>query len=713
MTQSIISVLSLCFCCLLIAACGGSSGNQAASSALTANPGDPSAGSVSNANPGDLSALSTAKPGELLAFTKDLIRLRASLRTTGNLAPTADIAMPIISIGSPGSGTPAPAIDNPGSLVAATTAAAMSDASLRSGTTNQESGVDEDDLLKIDGNKIYALQRAEWGSGVLGADRLHVYQRSNDGSLSKPEIVDLPRDAGDYGALRGMLSLEGSGRLAIIGESNHWVPIVDWLPIVDCLPNSLCARPALSSAFLASEPKTSLQWVDVSSNSTQIKERLVIDGQLVGARQIEDHLYLTIRHRPRIVADQLPRDTSAAAREAAIAALKLSELLPNIRTADGQIRPLVSESDCYLQTANRAPDIQVTVIVAWRISDPPERWSSRCFFGGTQAIYMSQQNLYLATSRSETSWVAGSIQFNDQMRTDIHQFAVKSGSIRYIGTGDIPGHLGWDPQRAAYRMSEYQGDLRVVSFTGAQGWLALSDAANKSKPASPATLSVLRPVPGEGKLQRIASLPNAKYPSPLGLPGEQLYGVRFEANRAYLVTFRQTDPLYLVDLSEPLDPRMIGELKMPGYADYLFPLPKDLLLGVGKDATDTGQLLGVRVALMDIKTPSSPKEVQVLNFGDRGSRSGLDYSSHGINLLQLGDRIRLALPLSLVDEKKRKQQRGLQTIELDLDKPLLKTSQFISRESATHSIDISSDRSVQIGDFVYYWSQGQLSAHRW
>jgi hypothetical protein len=418
-------------------------------------------------------------------------------------------------------------------------------------------------------------------------------------------------------------------------------------------------------------------------------------------------------HRPRIAADQLPVDTSAAAREEALAALKISEILPSIRTADGQSRSLVSESDCYLQTANRASDIQVTVIIAWRISDPADRWTSRCFFGGTQAIYMSQQNLYLATSQSQTSWIDGSIRFSDQMRTDIHQFAIKSGSMNYIGSGDIPGHLGWERERAAYRMSEYQGDLRVVSFTGAQGWIAFSDAANKSKPASPATLSVLRPVPGEGKLQRIASLPNDKYPAPLGLPGEQLFGVRFEAKRAYLVTFRQTDPLYLVDLSEPLDPRMVGELKMPGYADYLFPLPKDLLLGVGKDATDTGQLLGVRVALMDMKTPSSPKEVQVLNFGGRGSSSGLDYSSHGINLFQVGERIRIALPLSLTDPSSRTQIQGLQTIELDLEKPMLKTQALISRENLKDSIDISSDRSVQIGDFVYYWSQGRLSAHRW
>jgi hypothetical protein len=259
-------------------------------------------------------------------------------------------------------------------------------------------------------------------------------------------------------------------------------------------------------------------------------------------------------------------------------------------------------------------------------------------------------------------------------------------------------------------MSEHEGDLRVVSFTGTQGWLTLADAASQSKAASPATLSILRPQSTTGKLQLISTLPNAKYPNPLGLPGEQLYGVRFESMRAYLVTFRQTDPLYILDLSDPLDPRMVGELKMPGYSDYLFPLPGNLLLGIGKNATDNGQVLGVRVALIDLKMPSSPRELQVLNFGERGSSSGLDYSSHGINLLQVGNITRVALPLSLAQQSGSNYIQGLQTISIDVDIGSMKADKWMASTASTGWTDISNDRSVQIGDFVYYWSQNQLWA---
>ena len=705
MKRRIVPMLGLIFLCALIAACGGST-ESASTASESKTPASPQVGTPpSNSNsPGgeNLSALSTAKPGELLALTKDLLKTRAALRKSGQLY--SGYVQPI-SIALPGEVAVA-ATGQSG--IDATTVSSTADASMRSGTTNQELGVDEVDLVKIDGNKIYTLEPSNWPNGAFTPDRLHVYQRFDDGSLSKPNILEIPSDKTNGSALHGMLSLEGSGRLALLGQSTTWLS-----PFI-CPPNQLCATPAGGLLpVVYSEPKTVLQWVDVSKTTASTLERLVIDGALVGARQIDDHIYLTVRHAPQLAADRLASDATDAALNQAIASTKSSDILPKVKIGNEEPKPLVSETDCYLQTANRSTDLQLTVLIAWRVGDPPGQWTSRCFFGGTQAIYMSPRNLYLATSRNETYFVDGAFQYSAQMRTDIHQFAINSGSMNYIGSGDIPGHLGWDPQRAAYRMSEYLGDLRVISFTGTQGWFSLADASNKTKPPSPATLSVLRPLPSEAKLRVISSLPNANRPSPLGLPGEQIYGVRFDANRAYLVTFRQTDPLYILDLSEPLDPKMLGELKMPGYSDYLFPLSNGLLLGVGKDATQTGQVLGVRIALMDIKDPASPKELQVLNFGDRGSSSGLDYTSHGINLLQVGDRQRIALSLGLFKQSNQSYSQGLQTLEVDVGKPELKAHKWIASPDSQVYSDLSQDRSVQIGQWIYYWSRGQLNAHAW
>jgi hypothetical protein len=675
-----ITVVSLC---ALIFGCSGSSGDSSPS------------GTTGSIEPKQ-AAIATATPSELLSFAQNLLRDRAALQKAGGLAPP--------EFGSRVEFVPDWGFDNVVATPTSVTPGLTAVPSLQSGTTNQEVGVDEADLLKTDGDKIYALERATWGGSV--GDRLHVYQSASDGSLAKPSVLEIPTDSSTSSSLGGMLTVKGSGKLALIGEANSW------FPYARC-SNRFCPTPAGMPAVIYSEPKTTLQWVDVSTTKPVAKERLVMDGQLVGARQIKNYIYLTIQHRPRLLLDRLPVNASAAELESAIAAIKTRDLLPQVRLSDGAVRPLVSDTDCYFQSANRTTDMAVTVMVAWNVNDRSDRWTSRCFVGGTEAIYVSQENLYLATSRYRTPWVNGAIRYSDQMRTDIHQFAIENGIINYVASGDVAGHLGWDPKRAAYRMSEYQGDLRVLSFTGNQGWSDPADATNKNKPASPATLTVLRPEAGTSRLRAIANLPNANRPAPLGMPGEQIYGVRFEAKRAYLVTFRQTDPLYLLDLSNPVDPRVLGELKMPGYSDYLFPIANDLLLGVGKDATEMGQVQGVRVALMDLRNPTVPKETKVLSFGARGSSSGLDYSPHGINLLQIGNRVRVTLPLNLVASPGLSPSSGLQAMEVDVDKINLEPYRFIPSLASNAGGDIASDRSIQTGEFVFYWSRGQLTSQRW
>ena len=166
MKSRIISFLSLCILVSAIAACGGSTGRSAAGDSFGSGANNPL-------------ALVTAKPGELVDFTKQLLRTRAGLRKTGNLAPSQDELTQ--AVGGP-------------VAVPANTSLTSKDSSTRSGTTNQEAGVDEDDLLKIDGNKIYALQRAAWGIEGFVSDRLHVYQRA--AAYSTRNWTAIPRGSG-------------------------------------------------------------------------------------------------------------------------------------------------------------------------------------------------------------------------------------------------------------------------------------------------------------------------------------------------------------------------------------------------------------------------------------------------------------------------------------------------------------------------------------
>ena len=101
--------------------------------------------------------------------------------------------------------------------------------------------------------------------------------------------------------------------------------------------------------------------------------------------------------------------------------------------------------------------------------------------------------------------------------------------------------------------------------------------------------------------------------------GERIYAVRFLGDAGYVVTFRQVDPLYTLDLSRPGTPRVVGELKIPGYSAYLHPVGEDLLIGVGQDATAEGRQLGTQVSLFDVSNLASPARLDQRKLAAAGS----------------------------------------------------------------------------------------------
>jgi uncharacterized secreted protein with C-terminal beta-propeller domain len=110
--------------------------------------------------------------------------------------------------------------------------------------------------------------------------------------------------------------------------------------------------------------------------------------------------------------------------------------------------------------------------------------------------------------------------------------------------------------------------------------------------------------------------------------GERIYAVRFLGDVGYVVTFRQTDPLYTIDLSDPAQPRVRGELKIPGYSAYLHPIGEDLLLGVGQEATEDGRVQGLQLSLFDVSDLAQPRRLQKAQLGQRFSSSAVEWDHH-------------------------------------------------------------------------------------
>jgi Beta propeller domain len=227
-------------------------------------------------------------------------------------------------------------------------------------------------------------------------------------------------------------------------------------------------------------------------------------------------------------------------------------------------------------------------------------------FSEGQTVYASSENLYVATrpfmeETAEGPMLAAAdpeFEFNSY----VHKFDITSeDAAHYQASGKVPGYL-----LSQWAMSEHEGDLRVASTDW--GWGDSSESYVSVLRQKGERLDLVGQVAGLGK-------------------GEQIYAVRFIADVGYVVTFRQTDPLYTIDLTTPEAPAMVGELKINGYSAYLHPVGEGLLLGVGQDGTDDGQLLGTQVSLFDVSDPANPAVLSQHALGEWGS-SEVEFDHH-------------------------------------------------------------------------------------
>jgi hypothetical protein len=144
-------------------------------------------------------------------------------------------------------------------------------------------------------------------------------------------------------------------------------------------------------------------------------------------------------------------------------------------------------------------------------------------------------------------------------------------------------------------------------------------------------------------------------PAPIGKPGEGVFAVRFVNERAYVVTFRAIDPLYVIDLTNPADPTIAGELQVPGFSTYLRQLGgagSQLLLAVGQEVGADGRRAGIKVQLFDVRDIAHPQSVGAEVIGNVGSMSEALNDPHALTFLDLPGadaRVRLALPIIVYD----------------------------------------------------------------
>jgi uncharacterized secreted protein with C-terminal beta-propeller domain len=218
---------------------------------------------------------------------------------------------------------------------------------------------------------------------------------------------------------------------------------------------------------------------------------------------------------------------------------------------------------------------------------------------GAQVVYGSEDSLYVASRRYMRALETGSA-VPDSVTTEIHRFDISDPEHTvYRASGTVPGFI-----LNSYALSQYKGDLRVAS-TETPPWQPNAPSVPSS------TVTVLRQ--SANRLEKVGSVGG------LG-QGQRLYAVRFMGERGFVVTFRQVDPLYALDLSDPTAPKVRGELEIPGYSAYLHPVTDTLLLGVGREGA------AVQASLFDVSDLAAPTRVSQVNLGN--GFSPLEYEPH-------------------------------------------------------------------------------------
>ncbi|WP_187369345.1 beta-propeller domain-containing protein [Baekduia soli] len=500
-----------------------------------------------------------------------------------NAARAGGVGSPVLAVqgaptglASPVTKTTGTAEDQPAPAPTASAPAAGSTTPAFSSTNVQEAGIDEPDIVKTDGRRIVSV-----ADGVL-------------------RVVDV---SGDAPRLTGTLKLDGSAgqqillrgdRVLVISSVATAIPVEGPVPVAGPAPVAVAARTAL---LPYGSPTTLLTEVDITDPATPTVARtMTLPGGFVDARMTGGTVRVVVSSTPAPRAVPLARASLRTFVPATTIRSRISgRTFRRGVVPCGAVRHPASFSGLGLLTV-------LTVDLDRGLYDVDRD----AIMAGAETVYGSADSLYVASRR----YVPGLQDTGDVprgLRTEIDRFdASQPGVTRYAGSGTVPGFVV-----GQYALSEQDGRLRVAS-TDEPAWLPETAQADPAQ----SYVTVLAPRPGGGLAQvgQVGGLGR----------GQRIYAVRFVGSTGYVVTFRQIDPLYTLDLSDPAAPKVVGELELSGYSAYLHPLGDGLLLGVGQEASAAGRPEGTQISLFDVSDPAHPRRLQHAVYGSGSSDAEFD-----------------------------------------------------------------------------------------
>jgi len=547
-----------------------------------------------------------------------------------------------------------------------------------SGTNLQVAGVDEADVVKTDGSYIYQIN----------SRKVKIIQAYPPAEMRVASDISFPDSGFDPQEL-----YVDDDRLVVVG-SYYAQPSA---------PSDEANKkmPGLYPPYIRSQFVRVLVY-DIKDRAHPQKEReLEMEGSYLSSRKVGSNLYLVankwINYYP--VKEQGDYDLRPYYRDSAAGNRLTAVDYPDIRYFPGCVEPN------YLMVAGiNLANNQPAVISS--------------YLGSGQNVYCSEKNLYIAVSQWQSNprpLMTGSILKEDftpprESTTKVYRLALKGdGGISCTGQGEVPGTI-----LNQFSMDENGSYFRIATNTG-EMW-------RRDEGASKNNIYVLNnQMAITGRLENIA-------------PGERIYSTRFMGDRVYMVTFRQVDPLFVIDLKNPERPQILGALKIPGYSDYLHPYDENHIIGFGKDTVEVkwGQdtqafYTGVKMAIFDVTDVGHPRELFKEIIGDRGTESELLHNHKAF--LFSRERNLLAFPITVMKATGKSSDRmpaygdfefqGAYVYRVDLEKGFqfktrithLTQDDYLKSGDTWYNSDRNVQRILYINNDLYTLSPARIRVH--
>ncbi|MBX3181330.1 MAG: beta-propeller domain-containing protein [Polyangiaceae bacterium] len=547
-------------------------------------------------------------------------------------------------------------------------------------TNNQVAGVDEADIVKTDGERLWLLHGQElmvidaWPPQSIGVERslpiegtpYEMFVADGRALVYSTVYLDVPSRDGSQGGSGSGWGTDGG----VWDEGGY---------------------PGYPGSY--GVPFTKLTVIDLDDRAPRTLRELYFEGNYTSSRRHGDQVRTVISggisYTPPGYWDMPWGDPSSAHHQAAvdrweanlIAALNarpLEDWLPRTFEGDaGDLTTLPPSCGDYYAPPPGETQPGLTRVVGLSLKDPKVVRES-AVLGHANQVYSNADALVLA----QTEYTASSIWGSSGERTALHLFGLAGRDSKYLASGSVTGHL--DDQ---FSLDERGGVVRVATTS----WGSSSSGESENY-----VFALRRDA---GTLKVVGST------GPLA-EGERIFSARFVGDKGYLVTFRQTDPLFVIDLSNPNDLKVLGELHIPGFSDYMHPLDAGHLVTIGRHRADDGwseDALALQV--FDVTNPTQPS-LKHKHVFKRDGWSNASYDHKAFSFY--ADRELMAFPFSGYNE--RGMQASLEVFHVNA------ASGFRQLGSADHSdfrygYGNEVRRGVFIDEFVYSISGGAILIH--